>query len=90
MKINKQLIWDYEFTEQEMKQDSFWVWYIARVLTRGGAADIRDIGLQNIHDFLPQTFLPQKIRSFWEWFFLLPESQARYGHFDASPKRLSA
>lgn len=80
MKINRKLIWDYEFSEEDREREYFRRWYVARVLTQGGIQDIRDVGIRTIHDTLPKLFLPKKIRSFWEWYFSLPETQGRYGN----------
>lgn len=88
MKINEKLIWDYDFSQEERQGEFFRKWYLARVLSRGGIADIRSVGLEAIRDSLPQLFLPRKIRLFWEWFFSLPEVQRRYGHPDPPPKKL--
>ena len=87
MEINKQLIWDYEFNEKEREGESFRRWYITRALSRGRIRDVKDIGLDRIHSYLPHLFLPRKIRAFWEWFYSLPEIQKRYGYLDA-PFRL--
>ena len=90
MEINERLIWDYEFTEQDRQGNYFRDWYVARVLSRGTMADIRNVGLQTIHDRLSHIFLPKKIRIFWEWYFSLPEVQICYGRLDAPPKDLPA
>jgi len=66
--INKKLIWDYDF-EGKYDTEEFKKWYIARVLTRGTAKDIRDIGLETIKRHLPSLNLPEKIRKFWSWWF---------------------
>ncbi len=52
-----------------MQTDSFKKWYVTRVLTRGGATDVRDVGIQTIKKFLPALTLPKTIRDFWEWYF---------------------
>lgn len=86
MKINERLLWDYSFSEEERQKEPFRRWYVNRVLTRGGIHDIQGIGLKAIHDLFPALHLPPKIRRFWEWFFSLPDTQSRYGHFNAAPK----
>jgi hypothetical protein len=85
VEINPKLIWDYDFSQEDLSSEYFREWYIARVLTRGGIQDIRRIGLQTIHDYFPRLFLPKKIRTFWEWFFSLPDIQSQYGHFNPPP-----
>ncbi len=69
MEINHDLIWDYQFTPEQMQTDSFMKWYVARVLTRGGAADIHNVGVETIRKFLPEITLPKAIREFWDWYF---------------------
>lgn len=86
MKINEKLIWDYEFSEEERRGEYFRKWYVARVLTRGGMEDIREVGLQVLHDYLPSLFLPKKILNFWNWFFSLPEIKRQYGDFNPPPE----
>ncbi|MEW6607227.1 MAG: hypothetical protein AB1414_07190 [bacterium] len=66
--INKNLIWDYDF-EGKYDTEEFKKWYLARVLTRGSAQDIRLIGLEMIRKYLPSLNLPEKIRKFWSWWF---------------------
>ena len=88
MRINEKLIWDYEFSEKERQEEFFRRWYITRVLTRGGIRDIRSIGLRTIQDYLPRLFLPRKIRTFWDWFFSLPELRSRYGDLDVPSKAI--
>jgi len=85
--VNPDLIWDYDLpAEEEQQSESFRRWYVARVLTRGRAEDIRAIGLHIVHAYLPQLTLPDKIRRFWEWYFSLPDVRRRYGITD-SPAR---
>lgn len=67
-KINKTLIWDYDF-EGKYETEEFKKWYLARVLSRGGASDIREMGFETIRDYLPVLNLPGRIRRFWEWYF---------------------
>lgn len=86
MKINRKLIWDYEFSEKDQERESFRRWYVARVLTQGGIQDIRDVGIKTVHDILPKLFLPKKIRAFWEWYFSPPEIQGRYGNSHPAPQ----
>jgi len=77
--VNPDLVWDYELSGGESQSEAFRRWYIARVLTRGRAEDIRAIGLYTIYTYLPQLTLPDRIRRFWEWYFNLPDVKRRYG-----------
>lgn len=78
--INKKLIWDYDFKEDELESEYFKKWYIARVLVRGGMDDIAAIGIKTIHDYLLQIHMPKQILEFWLWYFLQPDIEAKYGH----------
>ena len=69
MQINPHLIWDYPIAPEEEQKESFKKWYIARLLQRGGPEDIRAVGLETIHHYLPILNLPSRIRDFWNWYF---------------------
>jgi len=79
IRINKKLVWDYDIPENAHQDEAFRRWYIARVLTRGNAADLRAVGFDVIFAYLPVLNLPREIHQFWEWYFSLPEVKARYG-----------
>lgn len=70
LKINRTLIWDYDF-EGKYETEEFKKWYLARVLSRGAASDIREIGFETIRNYLPVLNVPRRIRKFWEWYFSL-------------------
>jgi len=80
--INEKLIWDYDIPADAQANEAFRRWYIARVLSHGRDEDVRAVGLQTIHDYLPDIVLPREIREFWEWYFGQPHVQARYGTLD--------
>ena len=84
--INEKLIWDYDIPADAQENEAFRRWYIARVLSRGGDADLRAIGFQTIHDYLPHLVLPREIRDFWEWYFSQPKVRDRYGNLDPLPE----
>ena len=69
MQINRDLLWDYTFTAEQMRSDSFKKWYVARVLTRGGTSDIKSLGIPTIRKYFPDLTLPKAVRDFWEWYF---------------------
>ncbi len=81
--INPDLVWDYDIPPAEQQSEAFRRWYVARVLTRGRAADVRAIGLRTIYAYLSQIVLPAEIRRFWEWYFSLPDVRERYANFAA-------
>lgn len=84
--LNEKLIWDYDIPADAQENEAFRRWYVTRVLSRGGDADLRAIGLQTIHDYLPHLVLPREIRDFWEWYFSQPHVQARYGNLNSVPE----
>lgn len=87
--INERLVWDYEIPDDANQNESFRKWYLTRVLTRGTADDIRAIGLEIIHAYLPSLHLPSDIRDFWNWYFSLPTVRDRYGSADAIPETIT-
>jgi hypothetical protein len=87
--INEKLIWDYDIPADAQENETFRRWYVARVLSRGGDADLRAIGFQTIHDYLPHLVLPREIRDFWEWYFNQPKVRDRYGNLDLLPETRS-
>ena len=46
--INEKLVWDYDIPENAQQDEAFLRWYLARVLTRGSADDLRAIGIKTI------------------------------------------
>ena len=74
MRVNKQLIWDYAFTEKDFATASFQRWYVARVLTSGTFEDVKNLGRDAIRRYLPQIWLPAAIEHFWEWYLGLPHA----------------
>lgn len=84
--INEKLIWDYDIPPDAQENEAFREWYIGRVLVRGGDNDLRGIGFETIHTYLPRLILPERIREFWEWYFSLPEVEHRYGNLDPIPE----
>lgn len=87
--INEKLVWDMEIPSDAPTNEAFHKWYVKRVLTHGTAADIRAIGLETIHRYLPHLYLPTDIREFWLWYFNEPTAQERHGHLDAIPETTS-
>lgn len=77
--VNPDLVWDYDIPPAGEQSEAFRRWYIARVLSRGRAKDLKTIGFNMIYYYLPSLNLPVEIRKFWEWYFNLPEVRQRYG-----------
>jgi hypothetical protein len=80
--INPNLVWDYDIPDNPIQNEAFKRWYLARVLTRGSADDIRTIGLDTIYTYLSALNLPSEIRSFWNWYFGLPAVKEHYEHLN--------
>ena len=76
--VNPALVWDYDIPDEKDQTDAFRRWYLARVLSRGSADDIRTIGFETIYAFLPELNLPIAIRRFWQWYFNLPDVRTHY------------
>ena len=55
--INEKLVWDYDIPADAQENEAFRRWYIP-ACCRGGDADLRAIGSQTIHDYLPHIVLP--------------------------------
>src|SRR5262245_33666631 len=83
--VNPALVWDYDVPTEAEQNEAFRTWYIARVLTRGRADDIKALGLSTICRYLPRLKLPAKIRSFWEWYLSFPDVRERHGCPDPAP-----
>lgn len=82
LRVNPQLVWDYDVPGEGQQSEAFRRWYVARVLTRGRAEDIRELGLRTIYAYLPHIALPSRISRFWEWYFGFPDVRERYGIAD--------
>ena len=83
VRVNPQLVWDYDVSDEEKQSEAFRRWYVARVLTKGRAEDLRDLGLRTIYAYLPHIVLPSRITRFWEWYFAFPDVRERYGMSDS-------
>ena len=75
MRINPQLIWDYEANQLDFSDTTVERWYVERVLTRGGIDDVRAVGLTRIRAHLPHLRLPPRVREFWDWYLPLENSR---------------
>lgn len=67
--VNPKLIWDYSFSEDELKGETFLKWYLARVLNQGNSQDLRGISFSWIQRYLPSLNLAMGTRRFWERYF---------------------
>ena len=67
--INKGLIWDYHFREEQYKTEKFFLWYLSRLLNNGNSKDIQSVPLNIIKENLIKLKLSNKVRHFWTWYF---------------------
>ena len=51
--VNKSLIWDYDFSEEDYGTEEFRRFYVGRVLARGSDADMKGIGLEAVRLTFP-------------------------------------
>jgi hypothetical protein len=75
--INEKLVWDMDIPDDAPTNEAFRKWCVKRVLTHGTAVDIRAIGLETTHHYLPRIYLPRDIREFWLWYSSEPHPHAQ-------------
>lgn len=68
IEVNPVLLWDYHFTPEEMQHESFFVWYLGRLLERGTAAEVKHIPRDVVARYLDRLHVSTRIRRFWEWY----------------------
>ena len=83
MEVNKHFLWGYDWKVEEYEREEFKRWYIARVLSRGLAEDVRGVGILLIKEYLPKISLPKSIRESWEFFFSRLWVIKKYGKLTA-------
>ncbi|MBI3195016.1 MAG: hypothetical protein HYZ34_11220 [Ignavibacteriae bacterium] len=81
MLVNKNLLWDYDWKEEQYETEEFKQWYIARVLSRGSTEDVQGVGIGLIKEYLPKIAIPKRIREYWEFVFTLPIIKHQYGEY---------
>ncbi len=69
IKVNKSLIWDYDFKEEQYETEGFFYWYLSRLLNNGNSEDIKTVPLNIIKNNLLKLNLSKKVKDFWQWFF---------------------
>lgn len=68
IEVNKGLLWDYDFAPEKLQEESFFIWYLGRLLERGTAAEVKRIPLEIIAQYLERLRLSSRIRRFWKWY----------------------
>lgn len=67
--VNEDLIWDYEWKEEEYRTEKFFKWYLARVLTYGTAREISQIDFKIVAKYIDELIgVPRRIKEFWKWY----------------------
>jgi hypothetical protein len=68
-KLNKKLLWDYEVSEEDLKEKKVFIFYLSRVLNNGNSADISELPLGLIKKYMDKLCLSRKVTKFWECYF---------------------
>ncbi len=83
--VNENLIWDYDWPEEEYKTENFFKWYLARVLSNGTAKDLKNIDFDIIKKYLKELNIPRQIARFWFHYFGIKE-EYKYGNIERLAK----
>lgn len=68
IKLNKQLLWDYDIKQEDLKREDVFILYLSRVLNNGCLEDVQEIPLETIKKYLEKLHLSRKVKKFWEWY----------------------
>jgi len=68
VKLNKKLLWDYQISEEDLKKERVFIFYLSRLLNNGSFGDISEIPLELIEKYADKLHLSRKVRKFWEWY----------------------
>jgi len=50
------------------QEESFFVWYLGRLLERGTAAEVKRIPVEVVGQYLNRLNIPRRVRRFGEWY----------------------
>jgi len=64
--VNKELMWDYEWKEEEYGTEKFFIWYLSRVIEAGDYSVMKHIDFKIIAEWFPKLSLSRKKRKRWE------------------------
>lgn len=84
--VNENLIWDYEWKDEDCGTELFFKWYLARVLSNGTAKDLKHIEFKVIGKYLRELNIPRVIAKFW-FHYLGIREEYKYGNIDRFPER---
>ena len=68
IEINPALLWDYDFSPEEMQEERFLIWYLGRLLERGTADEVKRVPTQVIAKYLDRLALSHRVQRFWSWY----------------------
>lgn len=68
IEVNKALLWDYNFSPDEIYGERFFIWYLGRILEHGTAAEVKRLPREVIACYLDRLSISQRVRRFWEWY----------------------
>jgi hypothetical protein len=89
--VRKDLVWDYDVPEEPERDAAFMALYVARVLERGTAEDVRSLGVEAIRRYLDVAPAPRKVIEFWRWWLAWKGDNDGDSHSgaEAAPSRFS-
>ena len=68
IEVNPALMWDYDFTSEQMQEESFLIWYLSRLLDSGTAAEVKRLPVEVVARYLDHLSISHRVRRFWEWY----------------------
>jgi hypothetical protein len=68
VRLKKKLLWDYQISEEDLKKEEVFIFYLSRVLNNGNFADVSEIPLELIEKHIDKLALSRKVRKFWDWY----------------------
>ena len=68
IEVNPALLWDYDFSPEQMQEEKFFIWYLGRLLDRGTAAEVKRIPTAVVAQYLERLSIPRRVRRFWQWY----------------------
>jgi hypothetical protein len=66
--VNPGLLWDYQFSPEQLQTEEFFVWYLSRVLERGTFAEVKKLPQEVTARYFERLTLSSRVRRFWEWY----------------------
>jgi hypothetical protein len=75
VRVRKELVWDYDIPDDPESDEGFMAVYVARVLDRGTADDIRSLGVETIRRYLDVAPASRKVIEFWRWWLARKASE---------------